>query len=378
MIRSLLASIYEALGYPMRFVLYLTGVQGSGKTTAANDFALPMTCLSNHAPAPSARALASKPSVRDFTAEYRDMPVLLDDVCTSSGSETRRASTEVAAYTLRFVAGRIPELLKLPGGKQRSARCNAGVIITGEFPMTAPSDLTRCVIVDVDHQMRSKEADDRAVTSAVALRFLQYVAANYDAICEKIRSGLGAFRADQAKDSRPRQQQHLAELSCSFQLLLEYAREIGAIQMDAYGDWCTRLQNILNHSLGVTNRLIEEYERKNITNISRIIIESLYNGSLTLAKSQKRFQQDPDQFDGFSNKQKDQIYLRLKSLSRLLTTLSGRTCTEQAAGALLRESGLVEIGKDKHTAKAKFPEIGRFVPLDKNVLYKQAYPTQNS
>lgn len=103
----------------MRFVLYLTGVQGSGKTTAANDFALPMICLSNHAPAPSARALASKPSVRDFTAEYRDMPVLLDDVCTSSGSETRRASTEVAAYTLRFVAGRIPELLKLPGGKQQ-------------------------------------------------------------------------------------------------------------------------------------------------------------------------------------------------------------------------------------------------------------------
>lgn len=148
--------------------------------------------------------------------------------------------------------------------------------------------------------------------------------------------------------------------------------------MDAYGDWCTRLQNILNHSLGVTNRLIEEYERKSITNISRIIIESLYNGSLTLAKSQKRFQQDPDQFDGFSNKQKDQRYLRLKSLRRLLTTLSGRTWTEQAAGALLRESGLVEIGKDKHTAKAKFPEIGRFVPLDNNVLYKQAYPTQNS
>ena len=378
MIRSLLASIYEALGYPMRFVLYLTGVQGSGKTTAANDFALPMTCLSNHAPAPSARALASKPSVRDFTAEYRDMPVLLDDVCTSSGSETRRASTEVAAYTLRFVTDHIPELLKPPGGKQRSVRCNAGVIITGEFPMTAPSDLTRCVIVDVDHQMRNKEADDRAVTSAVALRFLQYVAANYDAICEKIRSGLGAFRADQAKDSRPRQQQHLAELSCSFQLLLEYAREIGAIQMDAYGDWCTRLQNILNHSLGVTNRLIEEYERKNITNISRIIIESLYNGSLTLAKSQKRFQQDPDQFDGFSNKKKGQIYLRLKSLSQLLTTLSGRTWTEQAVGALLRENGLVEIGKDKHTAKAKFPKIGRLVPLDKNVLRKQAYPTEKS
>lgn len=191
MIRSLLASIFEELGYPMRFVLHLTGVRGSGKMTAANDFALPITNLSNHTPAPTSRALASKAAVRDFTAEYRDMPVLLDDVCTSSGSGTRRASTEVAAYTLRFVADRIPELLKLPGGKQRRVRCNAGVIITGEFPMTASSDLTRCVIVNVDHQMRGKEADNRAVTSAVALRFLRYVAANYDTICEKIRSGLG-------------------------------------------------------------------------------------------------------------------------------------------------------------------------------------------
>ena len=97
-----------------------------------------------------------------------------------------------------------------------------------------------------------------------------------------------------------------------------------------------------------------------------------------MAKSLKRFQQDPDQFDGFSNKKKEQIYLRLKSLSQLLTTLSGRTWTEQAIGALLRENGLVEVGKDKHTANAKIPEIGRFVPLDRNVLYKQAYPTQKS
>ena len=39
---------------------------------------------------------------------------------------------------------------------------------------------------------------------------------------------------------------------------------------------------------------------------------------------------------------------------------------------LLRENGLVEVGKDGHTAKSKFPKLGRFVPLNKVELEKQA------
>ena len=172
MVRSLLASMFERLGFPLRYILYLVGVQGSGKTTAVNDFGLPFIDVTQNTPAPAIRALSSKSAVRDFAAEYRDMTALLDDVCTSSSAETRRISTNIAAYTLRFAADRIPETISRPGGGQRKVRCTVGLVITGEFPMSKPSDLTRCVIVEVDHQMRGKEADDRAVSSAVTTRFL--------------------------------------------------------------------------------------------------------------------------------------------------------------------------------------------------------------
>lgn len=196
MVRSLLASMFERLGFPLRYILYLVGVQGSGKTTVANDFGLPLTDMTQNTPAPATRALSSKSAVRDFAAEYRDMTALLDDVCTSSSAETRRISTNIAAYTLRFAADRIPETISRPGGGQRKVRCTVGLVITGEFPMSKPSDLTRCVIVEVDHQLRGKEADDRAISSAVVSRFVQYLAEHFDSVSDEIQSALSTFRAD--------------------------------------------------------------------------------------------------------------------------------------------------------------------------------------
>lgn len=196
MVRSLLASMFERLGFPLRYILYLVGIQGSGKTTAANDFGLPFTDVTQNTPAPATRALSSKSAVRDFAAEYRDMTALLDDVCTSSSAETRRVSTNIAAYTLRFAADRIPETISRPGGGQRKVRCTVGLVITGEFPMSKPSDLTRCVIVEVDHQLRGKEADDRAVSSAVATRFLKHITEHYDLVSAEISSALSDFHAD--------------------------------------------------------------------------------------------------------------------------------------------------------------------------------------
>ena len=254
-VRSLLASMFEWLGFPTRYILYLVGVQGSGKTTAVNDFGLPLTDVTQNTPAPATRALSSKPAVRDFAAEYRDMSALLDDVCTSSSAETRRISTNIAAYTLRFAADRISETISRPGGGQRKVRCTSGLIITGEFPMSKPSDLTRCVIVAVDHQMRGKEADDRMVSSATATRFIKYLAEHFDSVSDEIRMALSNFRADAVEEGGPRQQQHMGELSCSFQLLLEYARSIGAIDDLEMAEWRLRLQNALGRALSANMRL---------------------------------------------------------------------------------------------------------------------------
>lgn len=372
MVRSLLASMFERLGFPLRYILYLVGVQGSGKTTAANDFGLPFTDVTQNAPAPATRALSSKPAVRDFAAEYRDMSALLDDVCTSSSAETRRISTNIAAYTLRFAADRISETISRPGGGQRKVRCTAGLVITGEFPMQKPSDLTRCVIVEVDHQMRGKEADDRMVSSATATRFIKYLAEHFDSVSDEIRMALSNFRADAVEEGGPRQQQHMGELSCSFQLLLEYARSIGAIDDIEMAEWRLRLKSALGRSLSANMRLTAKFERENVSNIAKIIADAIKNETILLAKNKEKFAQKPDKYAGFEGHKHTVAYIRLASLQELLTSVSGKVWTDSAVGKLLRENGLVEVGKDGHTAKAKFPQLGRFVPINKENLEKQA------
>ena len=372
MVRSLLASMFERLGFPLRYILYLVGVQGSGKTTAANDFGLPFTDVTQNTSSPATRALSSKSAVRDFAAEYRDMTALLDDVCTSSSAETRRVSTNIAAYTLRFAADRIPETISRPGGGQRKVRCTSGLIITGEFSMQKPSDLTRCVIVEVDHQMRGKEADDRTVSSAVASRFVQYLAKHFDSVSDEIQLALSAFRADAVAEGGPRQQQHMGELSCAFQLLLEYAQKMGAIDDVEMAEWGLWLQNALGRSLSANIRLTAKFERENVSNIAKIIFDAMKNEAILLAKNKEKFAQKPDKYAGFEGHKHTVVYIRLSSLQELLTSVSGKVWTNSAVGKQLCENGLVEVGKDGHTAKAKFPRLGRFVPINKEKLEKQA------
>ena len=372
MVRSLLASMFERLGFPLRYILYLVGVQGSGKTTAANDFGLPFTDVTQNTPAPATRALSSKSAVRDFAAEYRDMSALLDDVCTSSSAETRRVSTNIAAYTLRFAADRIYEAISRPGGGQRKVRCTSGLIITGEFPMSMPSDLTRCVMVEVDHQMGGMEADDRAVSCAVATRFLKHIAAHYDLVSAEISSALSDFHADAVEEGGPRQQQHLGEISCAFQLLLEYARAIGAIDDIEMAEWGVRLKSALGRSLSANMRLTAKFERENVSNVAKIMVDAMKSETILLAKNKDKFTKNPDKYAGFEGHKHTAVYIRLSSLQELLTSVSGKVWTDSATGKLLRENGLVEVGKDGHTAKAKFPQLGRFVPINKENLEKQA------
>lgn len=238
--------------------------------------------------------------------------------------------------------------------------------------MTAASDLTRCVLVNVDHQMRGRQEDDRRITTAAMSRFLAYCAANYDEIATKVMQALQEFRADEAEDSAPRQQQHLAELSCAFQIVLEYANAIGALSSKERQEWIRVLQVALENSLSENNRLVEAFETKTVTNIAKTLVDAMKSGELHLADDKDEFERDPAVFDGFKCKKTGMRFLRLDSIARLLTNRTGHQWTSNQAGQLLRENGLVSPGKENHTAKAKFPGLGRFVPLDWKELKRQA------
>ena len=359
--RSALGTPFEEAGFPNRHVVELVGLQGRGKTTAVMDFAQPFVDERGE-PANAARALSSKAAVRDYLAARRDVAVLLDDICTSSDSHTQRQSMETAAFTLRFAADGTPQLVKV-GKRSKKIRNMSGVIITGEFPMKAPSDITRCAVVLVREQMRGRQPDDHLVSAAALSRFLDYFAADYDHQLIKIRGTLSGFDPGAAEDSGPRQQRILAELSVAFQLFLDFALEIDAISEKKYRKWLEKTENAFEMSLSINNALLEDLERRSMGNIARIIFEATKLGGLRLADSRKTYEENPDDFDGFKAPGKRRM-IKQAAIAAALTKASGCSITSNNVGQILRMEGFVEVGADNHTAGAKYPNIGRFVALD--------------
>ena len=164
----------------------------------------------------------------------------------------------------------------------------------------------------------------------------------------------------------------MGELSCAFQLLLEYAQKMGAVDDVEMTEWRLRLKSALGRSLSANMRLTAKFERENVSNIAKIIVDAIKSETILLAKNKEKFAQKPDKYAGFEGRKHTVVYIRLSSLQELLTSVSGKVWTDSATGKLLRENGLVEVGKDGHTAKAKFPQLGRFVPINKENLEKQA------
>ena len=117
---------------------------------------------------------------------------------------------------------------------------------------------------------------------------------------------------------------------------------------------------------------VAKFERENVSNIAKVIVDAMRSGTISLAKNKEKFAQKQDKYAGFEGHKHTVAYIRLASLQELLTSVSGKAWTDSAVGKLLRENGLVEVGKDGHTAKAKFPRLGRFVPINKEKLEKQA------
>lgn len=237
--------------------------------------------------------------------------------------------------------------------------------------MSTSSDITRCVTVRVDHQMRGREPDDRAVSCAVLRNFVSYCAHCFDDVRAELSQALTEFR-EVPQDSSPRQQQHLAELSYAFQLLLDYTRKTGAISDADHGNLLGMLHQALNRCLSINAELVEEFDRREVTNPARLLLEAIEKDCLRIASDEKAYALDPDDYMGYYHKKRYLIFLRLEAIAAYFFEVSGRPFSTIETGKLLRSHGLAAMGQEGHTASAKRKGLGRFVPLNRKQLRQQA------
>ncbi len=145
-IRSLLVDN----GIDFQAVLYIVGRQGLGKTTLAMRIAGIYEKAGS--PVGIVQAGSTLAAVNALMANLRDQPIVIDDLCLSASRDTARKRVDLASKLIRQGTGSIP-IMKRSGSSTVELPCEAGLIITAEFPLENLSDLTRCIIVPVNEPL---------------------------------------------------------------------------------------------------------------------------------------------------------------------------------------------------------------------------------
>ena len=106
-------------GLPTGCILYLIVPQGFGKTTAAKRLCQLFDDSAGMI-ADVYDAGSTTTALRDALTDARDRPVLLDDICLSTGSANQRKRHELAAQLVRYAANETPLTKKIEKAVEHS------------------------------------------------------------------------------------------------------------------------------------------------------------------------------------------------------------------------------------------------------------------
>lgn len=167
-----LRSFWRSAGIETFAALYLTGPQGYGKTTLAENFCTLYDATSAIADRYDARS--TQAVLSHALADARDRVVLFDDVCRSNSRQIERQRLDTAQNLLRIAANGSP-VAKKRGNQTVSIACSAGLVITGEFLKTAPSELKRCIILNIDKPNSGGTPQDRVWAGGALHAYLEWL-----------------------------------------------------------------------------------------------------------------------------------------------------------------------------------------------------------
>lgn len=145
-------------GCRLQAVAYLYGPRDSGKTTLAQSMAAFAKPVNSRNSTNFFDASSTSAALRDAMVTYRDLPLIVDDLCFSAGRQTEQKRVETAAQLIRQAANDTVITKKGPGGVNLELSCDAAVILTAEFKLANESDLDRCIFFPI---LRKYKLDER-------------------------------------------------------------------------------------------------------------------------------------------------------------------------------------------------------------------------
>lgn len=273
---SVCRSFLQDSGLPTACILYMIATQGFGKTATAKALCQLFDdsggCMADVYDAGSTMSAMERALMTT-----RDRSVLLDDIYIGTNKAKQRERLASAAALLRFAANETKRT-KTRDSKNVSVSCAAGLVVTGEIPMEASSDVTRCIIVRIREKLAGSgnPVDLEAVrhTAATAMQgFLAWFGERYEEFRSRIKCEMESQLAATRNILNERVKKSLFEpywLLCRF---ADYAEEVKAISAVAKSKFVQATAYSLTQ---VWHNITEELRR--IENLPETLREAILSG----------------------------------------------------------------------------------------------------
>lgn len=269
-------SFLQDSGLPTACILYMIATQGFGKTATAKALCQLFDdsggCMADVYDAGSTMSAMERALMTT-----RDRSVLLDDIYIGTNKAKQRERLASAAALLRFAANETKRT-KTRGSKNVSVSCAAGLVVTGEIPMEASSDVTRCIIVCIRKKLggSGNPVDLEAVrhTAATAMQgFLAWFGERYEEFRSRIKIEMESQLAAVKSALHERVKKSLFELYWLLCRFSDYAEEVGAVSAVAKGEFVQATVQALTE---VWHNIAKELRR--IENRPETIQEAIVSG----------------------------------------------------------------------------------------------------
>lgn len=333
---SVCRSFLQDSGLPTACILYMIATQGFGKTATAKALCQLFDDSSGYI-ADVYDAGSTMSAMERALMTTRDRSVLLDDIYIGTNKAKQRERLASAAALLRFAANETKRT-KTRGSKNVSVSCAAGLVVTGEIPLEASSDVTRCIIVRIREKLAdsSNPVDLEALrhTAATAMQgFLSWFGERYETFRSRIQRDMDTQLSAVREDPNERVKKSLFELYWLLCRFADYAEEVKAISAVAKSKF---LQATAYSLTQVWHNITEELRR--IENLPETLREAIVSGV-----QQQEF---------YAFRHNGCLCVRLSVLTDYLQKLYRRSdLSEQYVAEWLNQCKLLSIDASKKSTK---------------------------
>lgn len=331
---SAMRSLLQQAGLPVNSILYITGTQGFGKSQLAKRYCTLFDDTTRQRPANAFDASSTFAGIRDALAQQRDMVVLLDDLCHSSVAREEAERQRLLSKLIRS-ATNITSFGKKAGNRNVEITCAAGLVVTAEMLPSAASELTRCVLLRLDHQLTDFEPDDRVFAAAAFQRFLEWFAARQAVELEQLRKDFDAFQAGVQNNREMRLQIALWQQSWVFDCFTRFAAEVGVLASKAAASMNRVFDSLLKKAWADTLDEIDRLTPVRPESLAAFTVQALQREGVPAIRHHGC------------------LYVRLEELTQYLRCITRQPSLDpKAVSAALLSAGLLETdASGKNTKK---------------------------